>query len=453
MADINLATGDRDLFGAYAAVVAEVLNLAARFGACAIALSCFALASPASAQTSRSVMLVLDASGSMNAQLPDGQTRIAAAKAAVTALVEDMEPGVRLALTAYGHQSARAEKNCKDVALLTGFDSVEANKADIIAKTEAIVARGYTPITYSLTLAAGDISAEEGERIMILVSDGLETCEADPCAAAKALAETDAKLVVHTVGFGVGAATRTQLQCIANVARGTYFDAADAAELAAVLGEAVVAEVEDTTTTTVVIKRDGPSGILVKNTSAGSSHPVVDTETGVEVVSINGADGKGEVPPGIYTVQFANGLWRGIEVNAGEFTEIEVGLLQIDGGANDINGYNLLDPETEEIIVEREVISTIPLLPTDIIVSSGVARWPVMHIEAGETVVLRPARITVSGDQAGEYTVTTESGEVVGVTSRLFNLPLPPGRYVADVEGQKLTIDLAEGQTRDIKVE
>jgi hypothetical protein len=430
-----------------------MLSLTLRICALSICLSCLAVGAPASAQSSRSVMLILDASGSMNARLPDGQTRIAAAKAAVVDLVSDMDPGTRLALTAYGHQSERADKNCKDVALLSGFDSVEANKADIIAKTEAIVARGYTPITYSLTLAAKDISAEEGDRVVVLVSDGQETCAADPCTAAKALTEADAKLVIHTVGFGVGDATRTQLQCIARMGRGTYFDAANADDLTTVLGKAVVTEAEEKVDTVVVVKPDAPSGIIIENTWAGHGHAVTDAETGTEIVSINGANGKEEVPPGIYNVQFANGLWRGVEVKPGEFTTIEVGLLQIVDGSSDLNGYNLLDPETEEIVVERQVVSSIPLMPTDIIVSSGVARWPVMQIRAGETTVLQPGRIKVSGDKAGEYTVTTENGDVVGQVSRLLNLPLPPGRYIADVEGQKLRIELAAGQTREIKVE
>jgi hypothetical protein len=72
----------------------------------------------------------------------------------------------------------------------------------------------------------------------VLVSDGKETCEADPCAAAKALAAVDAKLVVHTIGAGVDEPTRSQLQCIAAAARGGYFDANSTVELAAVVGKA-----------------------------------------------------------------------------------------------------------------------------------------------------------------------------------------------------------------------
>ncbi len=55
------------------------------------------------------------------------------------------------------------------------------------------------------------------------------------------------------------------------------------------------------------------------------------------------------MPPGIYNVSFANGLWRGVEVKPNETTTLEVGLLRIEGGANDLNGYDILDPETEEV--------------------------------------------------------------------------------------------------------
>jgi len=73
-----------------------------------------------------------------------------------------------------------------------------------------------------LTLAAEELSAEETlSHVVVLVSDGEETCEADPCAAAKALAKADAKLVVHTIGAGVDETTRKQLRCIADSARGS----------------------------------------------------------------------------------------------------------------------------------------------------------------------------------------------------------------------------------------
>src|SRR5215218_2219254 len=241
-------------------------------------------AQPALAQdASRSVALVLDASGSMNAKLPDGQTPIDAAKKAVADLVGRMDTTTRLGLRAYGHQSETRLRDCKDTAQLVAFAPVASNKADVVARAQALQARGYTPITFALTAAAQGIAAEEsGERTVVLVSDGQETCGSDPCIAARALAAADAKLVIHTIGFGVGAAARTQLQCIANVARGSYFDANNAAGLASTLGKAAVTKAavtkaavtkaaetkaaQTSTSTVVRVERPQPSRILIKNT-------------------------------------------------------------------------------------------------------------------------------------------------------------------------------------------
>jgi Mg-chelatase subunit ChlD len=410
--------------------------------------------SPALAQSS--TLLVLDASGSMNARLPDGQTRIDAAKKAVADLVSRMDPGTRLALRAYGHQSPTQKKDCKDTALLVGFAPLASNRAEVIAQAQALQARGYTPITHALTAAAQDIASEEsGERVIVLVSDGQETCASDPCIAARALAAADAKLVIHTIGFGVGAAARTQLQCIANVARGSYFDANSTAGLTSTLTKAAQTKAveQKKTSTTVRVAKKTPSRILIKNTYAGSGHPVTRAEDGVEVVSINGAVGHAEVPPGIYNVSFLNGVWRGVEVKPGETTVIEVGLLRIQGGANDLNGYNILDPETEEVLVRRRVISTIPLMPGRFTVTSGHIGWPSIELNAGQTIVLNPGRIVVTGANAGEYRVTTSEGQEAGQVSRLLQLPLPAGSYVVNVEGQLMKVDLVDGQTHTIKVE
>lgn len=132
---------------------------------------------------------------------------------------------------------------------------------------------------------------------------------------------------------------------------------------------------------------------------------------------------------------------------------LEIGLLQIEGGASDIDGYTLADPETEEVLIKSRVISTIPLMPSRVTIMSGTLAWPSIEIAAGRTTVLRPARITVSGAKAGEYKVTTLDGRAGGNVSRLFNLPVPPGAYRVEVEGQQLTVELREGQTHEIKVD
>ncbi len=416
-------------------------------------------ASPALSEGARSVSLVIDASGSMNAKLPDGQARIDAAKKAVADLVSRMDAGTRLALRAYGHQSPTSKKDCQDTAMLVGFAPVAANRAQVVAQAQALEARGYTPITLALTAAAQDTKSEEsGERVIVLVSDGQETCASDPCVAARALAAADAKLVIHTIGFGVGAAARTQLQCIANVARGSYFDANSAADLSSTLGKATVtkaaAQTTTSTSTTVRVERKTPSRIVIKNTWAGASHPITRAEDGQQVADINGAVGHAEVPPGIYNVSFANGLWRGVEVKPNETTTLEVGLLRIEGGANDLNGYDILDPETEEALVRRRVISSLPLMPGRFNVAAGETEigWQGLEIAAGKTTILNPGRIEIGGG-SGTYKVTTSDGRAVGSVSQLIRLPLPPGSYVVDIEGQRMKVDLVDGQTHTIKIE
>ena len=101
----------------------------------AIALVAFAIA--AHAQEGRSIALILDASGSMNAALASGGTRLEAAKAAVTAFVGKLDPNLRIGYRVYGHQSPTRERNCKDTELLVGFNTVGANSDAILGKTRA----------------------------------------------------------------------------------------------------------------------------------------------------------------------------------------------------------------------------------------------------------------------------------------------------------------------------
>ncbi len=227
--------------------------------------ACLPLSAGHAAASEKSIMLVLDSSGSMKAKLPDGTSRMDAAKSAVAQLVSTLPADTALALRAYGHQSPQSAKNCKDSALLTPFDDVSKNKAAVIAKALSLQPQGYTPITYALTLAAEELASQEApSHVVVLVSDGKETCEADPCAAAKALAAADARLVVHTIGAGVDEPTRSQLRCIASAARGGYFDANSTVELAAVVGKAAE-------TKAVELPEEEPKKVAAKTTISQKS--------------------------------------------------------------------------------------------------------------------------------------------------------------------------------------
>ncbi len=409
----------------------------------------------AQAENGRSVALVLDASGSMNAKLPDGTTRIDAAKAAVADLVGKLGGDTRLALRVYGHQSQTSAKNCRDTALLVPFGRVADNKSAVVAAARGVRAQGYTPITHSLKLAAEDLAKEEtASRVVVLVSDGRETCAADPCATAKALADADAKLVVHTVGLGVDAAARFQLQCIANVARGIYVSADTSAELAAALGK--TAEAAPVRKTTEIVGGDASGKIRIAG-APPAVHEVVDAATGKQVGTINtGNPSWVELPVGIYNVKFRNGLWMGIEVKAGATTMLKPGILRMEG--RDLFGNKLLDPETQEIVGEIGALNSIALLPTRVLVAFGSrhqALWPEpVEIREGETTTLRPGSIEVRSASSKDFTAVIRgadgrfASEVRGWTIR--KVALPPGRYTIDLDREADPVELRQGE--DVKI-
>ncbi|MCC7250490.1 VWA domain-containing protein [Hyphomicrobium sp.] len=408
----------------------------------------------AHAEPSRSVALVLDTSGSMNALMPDGQSRMDAAKSALATFVGTLPPETRLALRAYGHQSPRSKKDCNDTSLLTPFDGADASRAAIVEKARALQPLGYTPITLSLTLAAKDLGSEESAvRTIVLVSDGKETCAADPCAAAKALADADAKLVVHTVGVGVDTVTRAQLQCIARMGRGTFFDANNTSELAKVLTTAATTDAEAPIAKPkeIVIKTPKPGKLKMK-VSGHFRHDVLNAAK--ETVGSLVPYGEVELPPGIYTVTFGNGLWTGIEVKAGETTEIKPGYLEVQPIGSDF--VYVLDPETGETV--EEILGSKPratLIPGHFDVKFGDMLWPGgAEVKPGETTTLRPGVIHVSSKATMYFIVKDLAGHQVDVGDSPGNTrsAVPPGKYVLELDNEKWIKSLTDNQ-RTMSVE
>jgi VWA domain-containing protein len=414
------------------------------------AITLLASALAANAQEGRSIALILDASGSMNAKLASGQTRIEAAKAAVGAFVGKLDPKLRIGYRVYGHQSPTKDRNCRDTELMVGFGAVAANRDTIIAKTQGVKAQGYTPITHVITLAAGDIAKEPGEHVVVLVSDGKETCEGDPCAAAKALAAADAKLVVHTIGFNVDVAARYQLQCVARVARGTYVDASGAGDLGTKLGELAAAKQPPASRTEITITRPRPGRLQVKNPDF-RGHRVTEAETGKAFGTFANMTFM-ELPAGIYNVAFGPMVWRSVEVRPNETTVLDPGVIEVQNAAP--SGHKVLDWETGiEVGNVSSSVTRLSVLPSSFTVMFGNARWDNIEIKGGEHKVLNPAVIVVNGASGAGHNVYAEDGTRVGnVSSFSHIMPVPPGKYAIEIDSQRIPLDLAEGQRMEINV-
>jgi hypothetical protein len=409
---------------------------------------------PSLAETSRSVALVLDASGSMRASLPDGTSRMEAAKSAVADFVNGLPADMRLAFRAYGHTSPTSKKDCDDISLLAPFDFAASNKSAVIGQAKGLQPQGYTPITLSLTLAAKDLASEESVvRTVVLVSDGKETCKADPCAAAKALADADAKLVVHTVGIGVDTVTRAQLQCIARMGRGSYFDANSTTELTRALSTAAVNDAgEPVVKAKQVIIRTPKPGKLKMTVAGHFRHDVLNAAK--ETVGSLAPYGEVELPPGIYSVTFGNGLWSGIEIKAGETTEIKPGYLEVQPIGSDF--VDVLEPETGEKV--EEILGSKPratLIPGHFDVRFGKVLWPGgIEVKAGETTMLKPGIINVNSNATMYFIVKDLEGHEVDVGDSPGNTrtAVPPGKYVLELDSEKWIKSLTDEQ-RTMNVE
>ena len=170
-------------------------------------------------------MIIFDASGSMWGQV-DGVSKIVIARQALRDLLRDWNPKIPIGLTVYGH---RSKGDCNDIETMIPIGPLDRQRMSRVV--DSIQPKGKTPIARTLRQVAEKLRGSEDPATIILISDGKESCDADPCRAAKELKEAGINFVAHVIGFHVDRATDRQLACIAHSTGGEYFSARDAAAL------------------------------------------------------------------------------------------------------------------------------------------------------------------------------------------------------------------------------
>ncbi len=185
-----------------------------------------ALATSSFAQTQSNTILVMDGSGSMWGQI-DGVAKIGIAQQVVSGLLKDFPADQGLGLTVYGH---RERGNCTDIETLVA--PAPGTAAAIEQAVNGIKPLGKTPMTDAVIAAAEALRYTEDAATVILVSDGVETCNPDPCAAARLLEEAGIDFTAHVIGFDVeDPQALAQMQCLADETGGQFLTAANADEL------------------------------------------------------------------------------------------------------------------------------------------------------------------------------------------------------------------------------
>ena len=185
---------------------------------------------------SSAVEIILDASGSMYQKIGD-QNRIAVAKTMLTELLQTTIPaGTPLALTVYGHREARS---CRTDLELPLQPLVVADALKIIRSVDP-QDRSRTPLAESLKLVAEDLVDATGPKLVILLTDGEESCDGDPEAAIRFLKEQGMNIKLNIVGMAIDSdVAKQQFSEWAKIGGGLYFDADSPEALQAGLEQAL----------------------------------------------------------------------------------------------------------------------------------------------------------------------------------------------------------------------
>lgn len=187
------------------------------------------------------VEIILDVSGSMAGRL-DGIQKMMLAKQALSKALAGLESDAFVVgFRAYGFDQSVAktpQASCPNTVLL---NPVSLNQiAKIRTQVDNLIPYGYTPLARSLELAGEDLLAVDSEKQMIIMlTDGEESCGGDPQAVAKNLRARGVDVEVHIVGFDLAVEEAAVMKDVAAAGGGAYYDAQNAAELSSALSKVI----------------------------------------------------------------------------------------------------------------------------------------------------------------------------------------------------------------------
>lgn len=190
------------------------------------------------------ILFVFDASQSMYASWQTG-SKMDVAQRLMSEMLDSLErvpnQNFELALRVYGHQKPVPPQDCDDTKLEIPFGP--GNIPRIKKRLQAIKPMGTTPIARSLQRAAGDFpSCADCRNIIILITDGVEACDEDPCAVSRMLQERGIILKPFVIGIGLDENFRSSFECV-----GTYFDATNEQSFETILGIVISQALNNTT--------------------------------------------------------------------------------------------------------------------------------------------------------------------------------------------------------------
>ncbi len=177
------------------------------------------------AKADERTLIILDGSGSMWGQI-DGIPKLDIARQTLSEVLPTLSADKEIGLMAYGH---RKKGECNDIEMIV---SPAKGAGDAITKAASNMRfLGKTPLSAAVRQGAEALRYTEDKATIILITDGLETCNADPCALATELEKSGIDFTTHVVGFGLKEGEGKQIACIAENTGGIFIEANDSSAL------------------------------------------------------------------------------------------------------------------------------------------------------------------------------------------------------------------------------
>jgi Ca-activated chloride channel family protein len=150
------------------------------------------------------------------------------------------------------------------------------SKDKITQAVKSINSLGKTPLARSATQAINSLRETKTKATIILVTDGIESCDGSICDVIKAAKAEGIDFKLHIVGFGLKESETEQLKCAANAGDGHYYDVANAGGLGDVLTQATSETIDDSpgNFTVYTIKNGKPVDGLVQAYKVGTKELV-----------------------------------------------------------------------------------------------------------------------------------------------------------------------------------
>ena len=163
------------------------------------------------------ILFILDCSQSMSGRWEE-ERKIDLARRFLSRTVDSLSAfdNVEMALRAYGHQSVVPPQDCNDTRLEVPFSADNAYR--IKRKMRSLAPKGTTPIANSLAASINDFGdCTNCRNIIILITDGIEACDGDPCAVSVELQKQGIILKPFIIGIGLAPEFEDAFQCLGNV--------------------------------------------------------------------------------------------------------------------------------------------------------------------------------------------------------------------------------------------